>query len=46
VVPSPSRLLMMKIGEPRLTREDIALVTACKGMEPLARTAANLLRTL
>ena len=46
VVPSPSRLLMMKTGEPRLILDDIAFVTACSGMEPFARTAAKLLRTL
>ncbi|GIT75073.1 MAG: hypothetical protein Ct9H300mP30_1350 [Methanobacteriota archaeon] len=44
--PSPSRLLMMKTGEPLLILADIALVTACRGIEPLASTAASLLRIL
>ena len=36
VVPSPSRLLMMNTGDPLLILADIALVTACSGIEPLA----------
>ena len=46
VVPSPSRLLIINTGEPLLILDVIAFVTAWRGIEPEAETAARLLKIL
>ena len=46
VVPSPSRLLIMKTGEPRLILGESAFVTAWRGIDPEGETEAKRLRIL